>query len=108
MKVSQVTKTNFTAGSIYLKNIDSNEIKSLNAIRKIAEDKNIDFFISKREDSFYLPTHNMYLLFANRLGGLHTAACELVDKKTGLSKLSVRLYNSAVNMMEKIENNLKK
>ena len=83
MKVSQISQTNFSAGSIYL--------------------KNIDIFLSKREDSYYLPTNDMYLIFANMLGGKHSANCELINKKANPDEVSVRLYNLAVDIIEKVE-----
>ena len=103
MKVSQISQTNFSAGSIYLKNIDSNKLKCYDAIKKMAEDKNIDIFLSKREDSYYLPTNDMYLIFANMLGGKHSANCELINKKANPDEVSVRLYNLAVDIIEKVE-----
>ena len=108
MKVSQISHNNFTAGSIYLKNIDTNKVKCCDAIKKMAEDRNIDIYIIKRQDPYYLPTHDLYTIIGNMLGAKHSTNCELVNHKTSPGELSVRIYNAAVNTMEYIEKNLLK
>jgi len=102
MKVSQICQTNFMAGRIYLKNIDTDKIKCYDAIKKMAEDRNIDMYIIKRHDSYYLPTHDLYTIIGNMLGAKHSTKCELINHKTSAEELSVRIYNTAVNIMEHI------
>lgn len=108
MKVSQISQTNFTAGIFYLKNIDTNKVKCCDAIKKMAEDRNIDIYIIKRQDPYHLPTHDLYTIIGNMLGVKHSTNCELINHKTSAGELSVRIYNAAVNTMEHIEKILSK
>ena len=102
MKVSQISQTNFMAGSIYLKNIDANKVKCYEAIKKMAEDKDIDIYIIKRQNPYHLPSRDLYTIIGNMLGAKHSTHCELINHKTNQEELSVRIYNAAVNTMEQI------
>jgi len=108
VKVSQIDKTNFCAGSLFLKDINKNQFQCFDAIKKIAEDKNVDVFISKKENSYFLPTDNLYTVIANKLGGCHGVACAIVNKKTCAEGVSVKIFNAAMNAIDHLESKLTK
>ena len=106
MKVSQINKTNFCAGSIFLNNINKNQFKSFDAIKKIAEDKNIDIFISKNENSYFHPADNIYTATTNKLGYSHGFAYTIINKKSCAEEVSVKIFNTVMNAIERLESKL--
>ena len=51
MKISQINNTNFKSGTVTLNRIGRENIRSVEAIKKIAEDKDMDIIISKNKKS---------------------------------------------------------
>ena len=103
-----------------MKRIDSPEtLKCYNSIKKLAEDKNIDIYITKNKESKYLPHEDMYLVIAQKeipiierlffqIGKTikHGTGCTILSKKAGAEELSTRVYNAAINAIETLEKKL--
>lgn len=116
MNIDKVNNVKFEAGNVRLKRISAEKISSYDAIKKIAEDKGMDIFISKNKETKYLPRENMFLVLASkdtpivarkffRVGTKtdHTAFCIIANKQISKEELGVRIYNAAMNAIESLE-----
>ncbi len=117
MKISQIDSTNFMASTFQLQRVNAKKIKSLEAIKKIAEDKNVDIFILKNGASMNSSTEDMYMVMAStdvsaigKKNPRHkieqSKNCMIVSKKIPKEELSVRIYNAAVSAIEALENKI--
>jgi hypothetical protein len=119
MKLSQIDRTNFSAGLIQLKRVNKNKIASIDAIKKIAEDRDIDIFISKNQKSKYLPLEDMYMIMASKDVPLirrgffsagyvtkHGMGCVIVNKKVSNEELSVKIFNASMSALDVLEKKL--
>ena len=119
MKVSQINKTNFKAGSLTLNRIKPEKFYSYESIKKIAEDKNMDIFIIKNQKSAYLPKEDMYTVMASSIipiiqRGFYTVgyktqyamSCMIANNKISKEELSVKIFNSAITAIESLEKKL--
>lgn len=119
MKIEKTNIANFGAGNIYLKRVPSDNIPSLKAIKKIAEDKGIDIFISKNKEPEYLSNKNIYQVMASKETPAKTrlftqtgsdiengVSSAQVNKEATKEELSVRIYNTAMNAIEILEKKL--
>lgn len=122
MIINKIDNTNFGAGNVFLNRINSeNTLKCYNSIKKLAEDKGIDIFITKNKETKYLPKEDMYTVIAKKeipvvsrmffsVGKFarHGTGCTILSKKASEEELSTRIYNAAMNAIEILEKKLAK
>jgi len=119
MHVDRTDNINFGAGNVYLKRVNPENVLSYKAIKKIAEDKGMDIFISKNKETKYLPREDMYMVMAIkerpimtrgffRIGNdvRHGVGCAIMSKKTKPEELAVRIYNATMNAIDVLEKKL--
>ena len=119
MNIDKVNTVKFEAGNVHLKRVCTEKIPSYEAIKKIAEDKGMDIFISKNKESKYFPKEDMFLVLAFkeqpviarnffRVGtkSSHAANCVIVNKDVKNEELGVRVYNATMNAIESLEGKL--
>ena len=119
MNIRKADNINFGVGNVFLKRISSDNIPSYGAIKKLAEDKNIDIFITKNKETKYLPSEDMYTILALkerpvlargffRIGKdfKQGTSCAIVRKETKKEELSVKIFNSTMNAIDVLEKKL--
>ncbi len=119
MNIDKVNMTNFGAGNVQLTRIAPESIPSLKAIKKIAEDKGMDIFITKNKETKYLPKEDMYIVIAKKdipvvlrtffsVGKIskHGTGCAILSKKANEEELSTRIYNATMSAIEILEKKL--
>lgn len=107
----QVTRTNnvkFGAGDVYLRRVAAENIPSYNAIKKIAEDKSMDIFITKSKETKFLPRENMFVIVASKKETeiKHGTGCAIMPKDTPKEELAVRIYNATMRAIDVLEEKL--
>jgi len=121
MNINKIDNTNFTAGNVFLKRINSEKsIKCYDSIKKLAEDKDMDIFITKNKETKYLPLEDMYIVIARkeipiiermffRVGIItkHGTGCAILSKKASEEELSTNIYNATMNAIETLEKKIK-
>ncbi len=122
MIINKSDNTNFGAGNVFLKRINSeNTIKCYNSIKKLAEDKGMDIFITKNKETKYLPKEDMYIVLAQKeipvvtrmffpVGNIqrHGTGCAIISKEANEEELSTKIYNATMNAIEILEKKLAK
>ena len=119
MKLLRIEKTNFTAGNIRLKNLPENNLQTLDAIKKIAEDKDIDIFIGQNKHVKNLPIENIYTIIASKSIPIiervfyktgvilkKGEAFAIMSKNASKEEMSVRVYNAVITAIENLEKKL--
>ena len=107
MRIGKINNTNFKAGEIGLKNIDSKNLKTFNSIQKLAEDFGIDIYISKSSDQYHFPSNDFYAAFAlsNRVIG---TSCTITKKDMNATEASINIFNTVIKAIENLNNKLNK
>ncbi len=122
MIINKIDNTNFKAGNVYLKRIDSQKsIQCYDAIKKLAEDKSMDIFITKSKETKYLPREDMYVVIAKKEIPVvsrmffsmekisrHGTGCAILSKKANEKELSTKIYNATMNAIDTLEKKLAK
>lgn len=119
MNINKINNIKFEAGNVYTNKINDNSLKSYNAIKKIAEEKNIDVYISRNHESRHLPAKDLYLVLATKEKPIYNksslqtgvdfirgASFSVVDKNAGNKELSVKIFNATMNAVENLEKKL--
>ena len=91
----------FGAGTVKLTGIEPSGISTYDAIKKLAQNCDIDISIIKTGTSKYLPKHDAFNVIAKYVSGKnempkHGFKCLLVDKKASLEELSTKLYGKVL------------
>jgi DNA-binding protein Fis len=120
MRIDKLNTTNFTAGNVSLDKITPENFHSYSSIKKLAEDKEIDVFISKNSESKHLPKEDVYLVIASKeqpvversffhIGNNSTEAADILflDKKANKKEVSVKLFNTVMKAIDTLDNKLK-
>ena len=119
MDIKRVNPVRFGAGNVYLKSVNAEKIKSYNAIKNIARDKDIDILITKSNVSDPNNLRDIYLVVATKdnstnvdkalesetvykLGSDYT----ILNKNTHSQELAVKIYNSTMKAIDVLEKNL--
>ena len=119
MDIKRVNPVRFGAGNVYLKSVNAEKIKSYNAIKNIARDKDIDILITKSNVSDPNNLRDIYLVVATKdnstnidkalesetvykLGSDYT----ILNKNTRSQELAVKIYNSTMKAIDVLEKNL--
>ncbi len=121
MNIDKVNMTIFGAGNVQLTRIAPESVSSLKAIKKIAEDKGMDIFISKNKESKFLPKEDMFLILATKERPIitrgffeigketqHGANITILNKDINKKDFGIKIYNATMNAIEALENKLKK
>lgn len=120
MNINKINNTNFESGNVFLKRIDSEKsIKCYDLIKKLAEEKDIDVFITKNKETKYLPNEDMYTVIAKKeipiitrmffpIGTIprHGTGCAILNKKVGKEELSTKIYDATMCAIERLEKKL--
>ena len=110
--------TNFKSGSVVLKNIQSEKIKSIEAISKLAKDADTDVFIVKNMPGEYIPSCDTYSVFVSkvvpimtrqffRIGSMlkQSVSSVVAENKASENEVSVKLYNAFIYALEQMRKN---
>ena len=119
MNIRKADNINFGVGNVFLKRISSDNIPSYGAIKKLAEDKNIDIFITKNKETKFLPSEDMYMISALKERPILTrgffrigydikqgTSCAIVRKEAKKEELGVKIFNSTMNAIDVLEKKL--
>ena len=111
MKVSQISCTNFMAGSVRLNNINVDKLHTFDAIKKLADDKNLNISILHNKDSELLFNEHFYTVTAKNITeDLSKLKCGIastfISKKVCAEEASVKIFNTAINAIEMLEKKL--
>ena len=122
MQISKVDNTTFKAGNVHLERINNSNVPTIfKTMKKIAEDKNIDIFISKNKESEYLPYEDFYIVRASKdipvitrgffpIGKTkkNSISYTILSKKADDGEVSVKIYNATMQAIESLEKKLSK
>ena len=114
MKVSPINNNQVAAKALRLKRINPESIKSLDAIKKIADENCMDLTITRGLCSDISPEKEVYsVLCLNQLGKkqgdklLLGTSYTSVEKPVDSKKLSVKIYNAAMEAIENLNSKIK-
>ena len=114
MNILPTYETNFKSGNILLKNIEPHEIKSIDAISKIAADNGMDVFISKNvcdsDNIFSIILSKKIPIFTRsffEIGNMikQSAGTAFTDKAASKNEVAVKIYNAFMSTVEKMNKN---
>ena len=104
MRVFSVEPINCRAGNVNLKNLSSENLMTLSAIKEIALDKGIDIQITKSKDSPMFKYENIYTVIAKKTipnlktallkPMLHAGACTIMPKQACSSEVAANIYKA--------------
>lgn len=100
MLLSPINQTCFSA--IPLININPQKYNSLEAIKKIAEDRNLKVYINKKNSSKYFPNGDLYTIMTispNKKFGIHN---DTISHNVNPKELSVKIFNAFMDTLEQI------
>ena len=107
MRIGKINNTNFKAGEIGLKNIDSKNLKTLESIKKLAEDYGIDIYIYKSSDQYHLPSNDFYAAFAINPKYYIGSSCAITRKNMNATEASVNIFNMVIRAIENLNKKAK-
>ena len=102
----------FYAGSVNLRKIRAKNILHYDAIKKIAEEDNLDIYIKKLKESKYFPAQDFYLVYAKheidsfpfKVRGTSSA---VVSKNAKIVEVSAKIYDAVINSVKCLAENIK-
>ena len=120
MQINKIDNTIFKAGTVHLERVNNANAPTIfKTMKKIAEDKNIDIFISKNKESEYLPLDDFYMVRACKdipvvARGFfpiskitkNGISCAVLSKKADEGEISVKIYNATMKAIESLEKKL--
>jgi len=112
MHIQSINNINYK-GTIKLKNISLDKLHTYDAIKKIADDKNIDVFITKNNNSKFLPLEDFYAIWVKNntedINKLKLGSdCAIINKRVSEEEASVKIYNTVMKAVENLEKKLAK
>ena len=118
MRIEPISQTNFNAGSVKLRNINIEGLYTYDAIKKIAENRDIDISIAKNKKSKYLPLEDLYTVvtskFVKNKGFFTTGGkmflgtgCAIMSKDASKEETSVKIFNAVIKAIECLNSKLK-
>ena len=88
--------------------VDLAVVKSLDSIKKIAANKELDIFINVSNNKELLQDKLIFLALATKALSTERGAAKLfIDKNVTQNELSVKLYNLVMMAIESFENKIK-
>ena len=117
MRIEQINNTNFGAGNVILKNMRPEQLCTFDSIKKIAEEKGIDVFITQKSKPKYPPLERFYTVIASKTTNtpvkknktVKNCSFAILNPKACIEEASARIFNavtSAIEGLEKKINNL--
>lgn len=120
MHISQIDgNVSSMAGTVSINNIKPEHLYSYNAIKKIAEEKGIDIFISTNKKTKKLPYETIFNVIAKKnvpvitrefynISNIPKSASRraVISKRASLEEVSVRIYNAVIEAIENLEKTL--
>ena len=105
--------TSFSAGNVNIRKIKAKNILQYDAIKKIAEDNNVDIFIKKLKESKYIPESNFYIVHSKRkidecphvVRGTSTVT---VNKYAKTTEISAKIYDAVFKSIEDLSSKIQK
>ena len=100
MRIARIDNTNFQAGNVVLKNVNTEKLRCFDSVKKFAEDNNLDIIIRKCKDTKYLPLNDFYLIFVKSIKNMSGLACVLPRKGLSTEETSVKIFNGVITALE--------
>lgn len=108
MQILPINPTNFKAGNIKLSNINAENLYCLKAIKKLADDYKLDFYIIKNKTNEYLPSNDCYLAFAKNENNKRGIYCNITKRYMNKIESSVNVFNTVLGAIENLNHKLQK
>lgn len=111
MRVDFNPNQSFLAGNVYMKRIIQNDVFNEEVLKKIAEKNNVDLWITKSQNSKFLPKNDMYTVTAReelnippytKRGVAVTLPQKIDDTKTVTEKVFGAIFQAIENLRNKI------
>lgn len=112
MRIEPINNTNFMAGKVYLKQMSPEHLLTFDAIKKLAEEKKADVFISKHKKSKNLIYEDIYTVTASKNIPLthgdfpvsnkkyRSVSDAIVGKRAFPQEIAEKIYSAAVQAIE--------
>jgi len=110
-KIQNHMNTPFGAGTVNIRKIKARNILQLYAIKKIAEEDNLDIFIKKLKESKYLPNKNFYIVYAKHeidkfpFSARGTSSV-IVNKNAKNVEISAKIYNAVLKSIDELSSKI--
>ena len=113
MRIDKINNTNFQAGKLRLSNLTAENLRNLDALREIAEKRNIDISIYKKDGGKYLKNYDMYFVTCTKVfktcfnvknpETYHSLGLTIHPKKIVPETLSENVYNVVLETTENVK-----
>ena len=106
MRIAKINNTNFQAGNVKFRNINAENLQSLESIKKLAEDNSLDIIITKNQYNQYLPLNDFYMAFIINNKNKSALSCTLTKKNLNAKEASINIYNTVIKALENLNNKI--
>lgn len=117
MHIASISNLSFQAGNVRLKNIIPEELHNYETVKKLATDKDVDIFITKKQKSKNaLPFTDIYTVLATKNNKIikneksyvsnkriRGTSFAVMSERASSEEVSVRVYNAVINAVENLE-----
>ena len=109
MQVQKISNNNmstsFRAGQISLERVSTNALNKYEAIRKIAEEGELDLFVRRVVDSKYLSDYDVYTVEARQNMGVYPFSASgtgvmVIEKQSKAKEISKTVYKTIINAVK--------
>ena len=115
MRITPINNTNFQGGNVKLRSLNPLDLRTYEALKKIAEARYIDISIAPHTRSKHFLQEAVYMVTASKTlpkkagETFNMSKCgdassyAVFDKNACLEEVSVKIYNAAINAIENLE-----